>query len=190
MRLFAAIDPPSSATADLARAVEALAGEDDPRVAALRWTRPDQWHVTLGFFGEVAEPYVDELALRLGRAAARTPPMALRLDGVGCFPRNPRAAKVVWLGLAGDVEPLRRLAERCAAAARRTGIEVGRQRFTPHLTIARSRPSGGTDAQRVLGWLGTFATGSWRAETLRLVHSTLGATVTHETLAEWPLGEA
>ncbi|HJV08482.1 MAG TPA: 2'-5' RNA ligase family protein, partial [Acidimicrobiales bacterium] len=44
-RLFVAVWPPDDVL-DLVAALER------PDVAGLRWTRPDQWHVTLRFLGE------------------------------------------------------------------------------------------------------------------------------------------
>ncbi|QCW78794.1 hypothetical protein EQG64_19890 [Streptomyces sp. S6] len=52
-RLFAAVLPPPSAVAELRTAVaplHALPGAQD-----LRWTRPEDWHVTLAFYGDVRE---------------------------------------------------------------------------------------------------------------------------------------
>ena len=53
MRLFVAAWPPPEVVASLAALPR-------PDVAGLRWTRPDQWHVTLRFLGHVegVEPVV------------------------------------------------------------------------------------------------------------------------------------
>jgi 2'-5' RNA ligase len=88
VRLFAAIDPPESARVDLDGKIRRKGRE-------LRWTPADQWHMTLAFYGDVADAVADELQVRLDRAARRTPPMTLRIKGAGCFPRQPNAAKIL-----------------------------------------------------------------------------------------------
>jgi 2'-5' RNA ligase len=111
--------------------------------------------------------------------------MALQVAGAGCFPRRPNAARVLWAGIEGDVAELTRLADRCVAAGRRTGIAMQRRTFAAHLTLARARVP--TDVSGRLAELWDYRGPVWTASTLRLVRSTLGAEVRHETLAEWPL---
>jgi len=60
VRLFVAVWPSDEV-------VDALAALPRPEAPGLRWTRPDQWHVTLRFLGE-AEP--DVAAGALGALAA------------------------------------------------------------------------------------------------------------------------
>ena len=55
MRLFAALTPPDDAVEDLATFLEPRhqVGDD------VRWTDPDQWHVTLAFMAEVPDRVVE-----------------------------------------------------------------------------------------------------------------------------------
>lgn len=179
MRLFVAVDPPPSAV----RALDQAIGDRDPQ---LRWVPPEQWHLTLVFCGEVDRARVPELCDRLGRAAARSAAFPLRLCGVGTFPKRSAAARVVWMGVDGDVPALTRLAERCSAAARRTGIDVEDRAYRPHLTVARARREA-VDARAQLDRLSGFGSEEWTVTSVRLVHSTLGAGVRHETLESWAL---
>lgn len=182
MRLFVAVIPPEREVTALDTAV----GDRDP---SLRWVPPHQWHVTLVFCGEVREAVVPELTSRLARAAARTPPVSLRLDGAGTFPAQARRARALWVGLDGDVVTLTRLAERCAAAARRCGIDVEERKFRPHLTLGRAR-RGTVDATEHVRALSSYAGSPWQVSSIRLVHSTLGSAVRHEPLADLPVGGA
>jgi 2'-5' RNA ligase len=176
MRLFVAVVPPPDV-------VEALAAAVGSRDESLRWVPPEQWHLTLVFCGDVEERRVPELSERLGRAAARTSPFPVRLAGVGTFPNQAARARVLWTGLTGDTTSLSRLAERCSAAARRTGIEVEDRPFRPHLTLARARRDV-ADAREVVSRLSAYDGRPWTVSSIRLVHSMLGARVRHETLAE------
>jgi 2'-5' RNA ligase len=141
--------------------------------------------VTTAFYGDVDDGSADELRERLARAASRTPPIALRIAGAGAFSRI-RAARVLWAGIDGDVEQLRRLANRCRAAGGRSGIEMKDERFRPHLTLARSRRAP-VDVTTHVEALASYLGPTWTATTLRLVRSTLGPTTTHETDDEWAL---
>ncbi|HVW79484.1 MAG TPA: RNA 2',3'-cyclic phosphodiesterase [Mycobacteriales bacterium] len=183
MRLFAAIDPPE---AERDRLLEWLTLS---RLAAtdLRLVPSEQWHLTLCFYGETPGGTVAELVDRLRRAAERSTPLALQLGGVGSFPGDPVRAKVLWLGVEGDLTELSHLADRCSAAGRRAGLDIETRKYRPHLTIGRPR-HGTIDLRPTLEALPPYAGQPWVATTLRLVRSHLGARVRHETLEELPLG--
>jgi 2'-5' RNA ligase len=178
--LFVAVVPPP----DRIAALDAAVGDRDEQ--RLRWVPAEQRHLTLVFCGEVDAAMVPELQQRLGRAAARTPSFPLRLAGAGTFPRQSGRARVLWVGLRDDTATLSRLAERCAAAARRTGIELEDRTFRPHLTLARARRDV-ADAREVVTRLSAYDGEPWQVSTIRLVHSTIGGKVHHETLAEFAL---
>lgn len=185
MRLFVALDPSAAAVGALDAALAPLrAGWPQ-----LRWSPVQQWHLTLAFLGEVPERRVEPLADRLARAAARAQPLSLRLTGAGTFPRQPAKARVLWAGVEGDVDATTRLAARCAAAARRTGIEVTDQPYRPHVTLARPRRPP-ADLTALTDRLSSYAGVGWTVRSVRLVRSHLGPETTHETLLAWPLGPA
>ncbi|MFF5501306.1 RNA 2',3'-cyclic phosphodiesterase [Streptomyces roseolus] len=186
MRVFAAVLPPAGALAELAAAVDALRAL--PGAEALRWTSPPGWHFTLAFMGEVDEGLLPDLRARLARAARRTEPFGLRLHGAGHF-----GGRVLWTGAAGDLDALRRLAERADAAARRAGIPMEEhRRYRPHLTIARARGEGAEPAPFVAA-LDGFEGTRWEVGELALVRSNLpvggvaGEQPRYETVEAWPL---
>lgn len=179
MRLFVAIDPSDEAVQSLAAIV--------PVNAQLRYVPRVQWHVTLAFYGEVAETLLDELAERLSRAAARTPLLHLSVNGGGTFPTRVDRARVLWCGLSGDTSALSRLAERAVAAGRRCGIAIDDREFRPHITLARSRgPS--TDMTSMLTALAQYVGPEWTTDRVRLIRSYPGPQTRHELLASWQLG--
>lgn len=175
MRLFAAVDPP----------LDDLPVPVDDR---LRWVPSEQWHVTLAFFGEVDEAKAEKLQDGLARAAARSRPFRIRVAGAGTFPRQSRKARVLWLGVDGEVEELRRLADRCAGAGRRSRIAMEDRAFRAHLTLARARKEP-VDATDIVAALSSYVGPWWTVASIRLVRSHLGAQTRHETLREFPLGE-
>jgi 2'-5' RNA ligase len=183
LRLFVAITPP----ADALRELDAALGP--ARVAApsgLRWTRPEQWHLTLAFFGSVPQPTVPALAETLG-AACRAGALRLRFFGGGCF-----GDRVLWVGIAGDTNVLRSLAAGMAAAAHRFAVAISDEPYRPHLTLARAGRVG-ADLRPAAGALAEVVGSPWSVCSVQLVHSRLGAgpgaSAVHSPIATWPLGQ-
>lgn len=186
MRLFVAVLPPDSAVAELRRAVAPL--HTLPGAGGMRWTGTDAWHFTLAFLGVVDEGLLPDLHERLGRAARRTERFPLRIHRGGRFDSH-----VLWAGAAGELDTLRLLAERADAAARRAGVAMDEhRRYTPHLTLARSRSE--TDLHPYLEALDTFEGTPWEVGEVALVRSNLpvagvpGERPRYEVVASWPLG--
>lgn len=181
MRLFVALTPPVEAVEELRSATTGLAELG----SGLRWTRSEQWHVTLVFLGEVGDDAVSELTRRLSRVAARHAPLSLTFGGGGRF-----GHRVLWTAVQGDRDRLRRLADSAAAAARRSRLQVECRPYRPHLTLARAAP--GMDLRPLVARLAPWQGSAWVATALHLVRSRLGAapdgTAVHETIGDWPLG--
>ena len=138
IRLFAAIPAPPEIGEGLARRQQGLPGA--------RWRPLDALHVTLRFFGEVPEPVAADLDAELGALAAAA--FDLSLTGVGTFGEG-RDLRALWAGVA-ESQPLRHLAGRCEAAARRAGLKPGPRAYRPHVTLAylkRAEPA------RVAAWM-------------------------------------
>lgn len=185
MRMFMALPLPEAVKDHLSEFLEPRqeAGPD------LRWSLPEQWHLTLAFLPEVADRHTDELLERLERAASRRKPLDLRLAGAGAFP-HPASAKVLWAGVEHDGEELMRLAGGVRAAGSKSGIEVGGGRFHAHLTLARlSLPA---DVTRWLRVLDEYSGPAWQAREVQLIASYLGqgrnGTARHEVREIFTLG--
>jgi 2'-5' RNA ligase len=168
MRMFVALVPPESALEDLGEFLV-------PRQEAgpeLRWTTPEQWHVTLAFMREVPDRALHDLLARLERAAHRRTPFTVTVAGGGAFP-NPARAKVLFAGLSvSDDEELRRLSTGARAAANKAGAEAGGGHFHPHVTLARIRRP--LDVTKWIRVLGAYRGPTWEASRISLVASHLG----------------
>ncbi|WP_053204638.1 RNA 2',3'-cyclic phosphodiesterase [Jiangella muralis] len=166
MRLFAAVEPSPDAVAQLAAVVDGM--RDD----VLRWSDPAGWHLTLAFYGEVGADRVDELTERLSRVARRRPATRARIAGAGRFGRS-----VLWAGIDGDGAALRALAGSASAAGRRTGVGTDdRQRFRPHVTLARARARARDDADLLpyVARLASYTGPWWDADAVTLFRSRPG----------------
>ncbi|WEO96765.1 RNA 2',3'-cyclic phosphodiesterase [Streptomyces sp. FXJ1.172] len=186
MRLFAAVLPPEHVVQELAAEVAKL--KRLPGSERLRWTNRPGWHFTLAFYGEVADDVVPDLSDRLARAAHRTAPFALALSGGGQFGHG----KALWTGAYGEVEALRRLADRAESAARKAGVPMGEhRRYKAHLTVARGRD--GVGPRPYVDALAEFTSSTWTVGELVLVRSNLprsgvaGEQPRYEVVGRWPL---
>jgi 2'-5' RNA ligase len=138
MRLFAALELPSDIAEDLTRRQQGLPGA--------RWRPLDALHLTLRFFGEVPQNVARDLDAELSGVAGE--PFELSLEGVGAFGEGEQV-HAIWAGV-GDSAPLKQLASRCEAAARRAGLKPEKRAFHPHVTLAYLKHA---DPQKVAAWI-------------------------------------
>ena len=145
-RAFLALEVSAAVKTQLAAAQESLRRE----LPRARWTRPDGWHLTLKFLGEVAAPALDELTAALAPRLRGHGAVNVRLHGTGFFP-SPARPRVAWVGGAADgAESVVAEVERAAEAA---GFPRERRPWSIHLTQARLKdrwPSAAVD--RFLEW--------------------------------------
>jgi 2'-5' RNA ligase len=128
-RLFVGTFVPPALHDSLLAAREAVAG-------AWRWTRPEQWHLTLNFLGDVADGRVPELIAVLKDLAGHAP-LSLTAAGWEGFPRRQRAHVLVR-----DVtltEPLERLQAHSATLVAPWLARPEKKTYRPHITLGRSR---------------------------------------------------
>ena len=129
-RAFLAVVPPPN----VLDAIDGLF--DRAGRSKFRWTRRDQWHVTVQYFGKVAsaEDLVGALAGPLANVAAPT----VQISGAGGFPSARRAA-VFWLGVR-DPAPLQAVHDVVIDAASVFLRPRDVIPYVPHLTLARLDP--------------------------------------------------
>lgn len=127
-RLFVAVDLPNE-VAD--QALRLCAG-----LPAIRWSAPDQLHLTLRFIGEVPHEVFYEIGAALGEIVLR--PFEIRLKGLGLFP--PRGAPhTVWVGVEDESGGLAQLKRRIDRAIDSVGVLPERRKFQAHVTLGRFR---------------------------------------------------
>ena len=132
IRAFLALDLPETLRPSLALVIEELKRSR----ADVRWVPPGNIHLTLKFFGNVTDDEIGSLAMAAREAAAGEAPLQLQVTVAGAFP-SPKAPRVVWLGLGGDVLPLTRLFQKLEKAFAALGYPPEGRPFQPHLTLGR-----------------------------------------------------
>jgi RNA 2',3'-cyclic 3'-phosphodiesterase len=125
IRLFAALSIPDDVAERLLALMKGVPGA--------KWRPRENLHLTLRFFGEVAEPSADELDAALDQIAAATAPFELQLKGAGAFGKD--APHTLWISAAPN-PALAKLAADCERAARRAGLAPEPRKFAAHVTMA------------------------------------------------------
>jgi 2'-5' RNA ligase len=139
MRIFIALDIPSEIRAGMreyAERVHVLAPE-------ARWARAEGLHVTLKFIGETSDERVAQIKSAL--AAVKASPFEINFAGVGFFP-GAKSPRVFWIGVDGG-EALSQLAANIDDQVSRLGFPREERGYHPHLTLARTGSSPGSQHQ-------------------------------------------
>jgi 2'-5' RNA ligase len=140
-RLFSAFEIPPDVAERLAFFRGGLFGA--------RWVEPEDYHITLRFFGDIDPPTAQAVDIDLIATESffNGDRLRLDLDEIGVFGgQQPRA-------LIARVKPgssLSRLQSAHEAIARRNGLTPETRKFTPHVTLARLR---GVEPEAVGTWL-------------------------------------
>ena len=134
MRLFLA----APLTDAVRQALAALLRDRAVRGLPGRVVRPENWHLTLRFLGEVGEVECDRVTAALDQAALG-PGFSVRWGSLGAFPR-PTRATVLWVGMEQGRTEAERLAGAVAEALEGAGFPPEDRPFRAHLTLSRIRP--------------------------------------------------
>ncbi|HYI01020.1 RNA 2',3'-cyclic phosphodiesterase [Hyalangium sp.] len=185
MRTFIAIELGAALCARLEVELRRLA-----RLAPdARWVRPDSLHLTLAFLGEMSDAAVPAVGAALAKVASRNRPLSLRARGSGTFgPLD--CPKVLWAGLAGDLDALGALQRAVAVELLPLGLAPDHAVFEPHVTLARaSNPRGDAALSRCADALRTTDFGEFAVRELALFESqTDRGGMRYIALARHPLG--
>lgn len=131
-RTFIAIELSDEARSYLHQEIEQLA-RALPRV---HWVDPETLHLTLAFLGELDDAQLAKASTAAREAAQTAHPFYVRIGSLGMFgpAQQPR---VIWIGLAGDLQPLLGLQARLANRLAQDGFALEERAYAPHLTLAR-----------------------------------------------------
>ena len=133
IRIFLAVPLPSALQKDIA----ALQRDLRDRLPPVRWAHPGNLHLTLHFFGEISQEYLEKLKVSMLSVKGCQPPFSVEVKGLGAFP-SPRRPRVIWLGLEPE-DQLVQLHRHCMNILRADGLVAAPGPYSPHLTIGRLR---------------------------------------------------
>lgn len=108
--------------------------------AAASWSKPDNIHLTMKFFGNVDQAQVPAISAAASRVVKEFSPIQIEVGKTGVFPR-PSRPQVLWIGIDDRSGALSKLQERLEDEFALEGFAKEDRAFRPHLTIARIRRS-------------------------------------------------
>ena len=161
-RLFVAIDLPESTY----QLISAL----DPHVRGVRWTDAAQMHLTLGFYGDVADDV--DLAFRERLSVIDFGAFFLPVVGVGMFSAK-GAPKIMWIGVGKAHPHLFQIHKRVQEAALGAGLEPELRPWHPHITVGRCRDVSAQSLRKFLHANTDFDAGMIHVEAFHLYSSKL-----------------
>ena len=137
-RAFLAVPLPEALRQNLQRVVAEL--REDParnrELKKLRWTRAENYHLTVAFLGDIPESLVPNLRTNLNTQLADQVRFSILMTEIKPFPpRRPHVLATMF----SDSPSLVELYQGIVRALEQTGIEVEHRKFLPHLTLARNR---------------------------------------------------
>lgn len=173
LRLFVAITVPDEVRDNMLRVQREL----QPLVPrdVVRWTKPEQFHLTLRFLGDVPAGQVAGLQESLRAACAGTLPLPLRAQGVGFFP-HARSPRVIWVGITDGTSRLLDLQRNIERAVQPFTAERGGERFAGHVTLGRFKTFQRQEIRDLVAGAETMKTrglGEWTSKAVELIRSEL-----------------
>ena len=149
-----------------------VASLDRPEMRDIRWTTRQQWHVTLRFLGDVADPERSDLDAALAAVAASAAPAPVTVG-----PATRILGQALLILPAGGLDRL--------AAGVHAATGAGERPFVGHMTLARARRKARVPAR--LG--GSPLEAAWTATEMVLARSRLDAAgAVYEPVARYRLG--
>jgi 2'-5' RNA ligase len=139
-RVFCAVELPDELPAQLRDYIAQLR-QEVPEAAA-SWSRVENIHLTLKFFGNVAVERIESISAAVARAMKEFAPFQIAVGGTGVFPK-PSRAQVLWIGINDPSGKLLELQQRLENECAKEEFEKEGRAYRPHLTIARIRKPDG-----------------------------------------------
>ena len=134
MRAFIALELPVNIRDSISQLQQRLRQSG----AKVSWVKPENFHLTLRFLGDVTAQQIVMLTEELPDACTASPPLQLSIGELGFFP-NARRPGVVWVGLTAETGDLSGLQQAIESAAQRIGLKPENKHFHAHITLARIR---------------------------------------------------
>lgn len=134
-RIFVAIDISDEAR----RAVEKYISElkrEFPNVK-VGWEKAEKLHLTLKFLGDSDERQIGKIFGIVESISRSNSVLKFQIANPNAFPAS-RNARVLWLGVEGDVEKLQKINSVLENECEKLGFKKNKK-FKPHLTIGRIR---------------------------------------------------
>ena len=131
-RIFIAINLPENIKKKLAAFQEQFLG------TPAKWTRPDNFHITLLFLGNVQEEEIPQIIEKVQAATESVEAFTLDLNRITFFPEQKIPPRMIW-ARGEPVEELTALQKKISSSLSQFSevADENNKNFTPHITLAR-----------------------------------------------------
>ncbi len=120
------------------------------------WPSPSGFHLTLAFLGDTPVKKVDPIKKAMHTAALKSNGFELVINRLGVFP-GIKKARIVWAGLTRESKDLQALYQNLYTKLNTAGLFSSKQRFSPHITLARIKKRAHPDILKQIMKEGVFA---------------------------------
>ena len=134
IRTFIAVELDENLRDELVRVQDKLRASD----ADIKWTDPENIHLTLNFLGDTAPSKVETIKSILSEIAAGSSAFPVDITELGAFP-DILFPKVIWAGITRNAEVLTRIAQELESRLVKFKSKKEDRKFSPHITLGRMR---------------------------------------------------
>lgn len=183
LRLFVAVPLPEEWRGRLARRI----GELKKTASFRKWVHPEDLHITLHFLGECSPQTGEQVKERLRELIPTVKPFRVKLGALGFF-GNPHSPRILWSGVEGELDALKRLQREVVSRLSPLGFPAENRPFRPHLTLARNcrQRDFSLNGLEAL-WMDEAERPEWEVRQIVLYSSHLGRTPMYEPEAVFEL---
>jgi 2'-5' RNA ligase len=132
MRFFISLEIPQNSQQEIADMQNKLL----QIIPNLKPTDPSKLHLTIAFVGEQPDTFKEPLIEVLSKSVAGIKPFTVTPAYVDGFP-NLHHAKVLWVGVKGDIDKLFRIRERVKDGLESLKLDTDERRFIPHIALGK-----------------------------------------------------
>lgn len=190
-RLFAALSVPESVKSEIREAQNEL--QRALPDSSVRWTRPEHFHLTLRFLGNVAVERIDQLTQKLQFTCHKFSPLHIRAERIGFFPER-GFPKVIWTSVTSDPQLLVHLHQAIQTSTLEFTSEPAENEFAGHITLGRAKKIRRNEADILTNFVAVMrgrVFGEWTVDDVELMKSELTSDgAQHNVLATIPFGGA
>ena len=172
-RLFIALQVPDPVKAEIEKVQLEL--RDALSNSAVRWTRREQFHLTLRFLGDVAATQFDALETSVRSEVGELSPIPLIAEGIGVFP-DLRRPRVVWTGVVSAGSELATLFRAVGLACSKFSAEIPEEKPVGHITLGRIKNLERAESnplKQAVSSMSKKRFGDWIADSVEILRSEL-----------------
>jgi 2'-5' RNA ligase len=105
----------------------------------IRWVKPENWHITLAFLGQISEDEADHMEKILAESLTAAKPFTTEFKTISGFPR---ANSPIIAAVLDNNNAFQKLYEQIQETCKIAGLPRGHRPFKPHITLARIKHPG------------------------------------------------